>query len=214
MSGAGSRRVGCWSAVDAALPVAIGGAVQTTAATTAAGLSTANAKTKAKKMRSARARSALPTGPISPLLVRKIFKFWSQLANPPAVVEAADEAGVALVASHIEKLFLGDQRAQSSEVGVGVVAHDPADDAGELAPLSLGQGLAVARDRDQQGGGRAGDRLGEDLLRLRPGDDLAPCADYVRDPISADADYVPAAADGRAFEVSRPCFHCQAHYSS
>src|SRR6266581_3422316 len=129
-----------------------GGAVHTTAVTTAAGLRTANVNTKAKKIRNARGvRGVLPSAPVRSLLVWKIFKFWSQLTNPPAVVEAADEMGVSLVASHIEELF--------------------------------------------------------------PGDDLSPCADDVRDPISPDADYVPAASHGRSLEVSRPCVHCQAHYS-
>src|SRR5689334_20564406 len=102
MSGAGSRRAGCWSSVVAP-PLVTGGAVHTTAVTTAAGLRTANAKTKAKNIRNARVRRAPPTAPDPSLLVRKIFKLWSQLANPPAVVEAADETGVALIASHVEE---------------------------------------------------------------------------------------------------------------
>src|SRR6266567_2740185 len=191
-----------------------GGAVHTTAVTTAAGLRTANVNTKAKKIRNARGvRGVLPSAPVRSLLVWKIFKFWSQLTNPPAVVEAADETGVSLVASHIEELFLGDERAQTGEVRVGAVTHDPADHSGELAPLPLGEGFPVARDRDQQGCGGARDGLGKDLFGLCPGDDLSPCADDVRDPISPDADYVPAASHGRSLEVSRPCVHCQAHYS-
>src|SRR6266851_358823 len=213
MSGAGSRRAGCWSAVVPP-PVVTGGAVHTTAVTTAAGLRTANANTKAKKIRNARGvRRVLPTAPVRSLLVRKIFKLWCQLANPPAIVEAADETGVSLVASHIEELFLGDERAQTRKVRVRAVAHDPADHSCELAPLPLGERFAVARDRYQQGGRGAGDGLGKDLFGLCPSDDLAPGADDVRDPISPDADYVPAASHGRSLEVSRPCVHCQAHYS-
>src|SRR5438105_4042924 len=211
-SGAGSCRAGSMSAVTAP-PVVTGGAVQTTANTTAAGLKTATTKTKAKKMRTMRERRAPATAPRR-LLVRKIFKFRGQLADPSPVVEAANEAGVTLVAGDVQELLLGDERSEAGQVGVCAVAHDPADHTGELAPLALRQGLPIAGDRDQQRGGRTGDCLGEDLFPLRPRDDLAPGADDVRDAISANANNVPAAPYGGSFEVSRPCVHCHVHYSS
>ncbi|TMD10994.1 MAG: hypothetical protein E6I96_16595 [Chloroflexi bacterium] len=164
----------------------IGGAVHTTAVTTAAGLM---------------------------ILVRKIFKLGCQLANPSPVVEAADESGVALVASDVQELLLGDQGAEARQVRVGAVAHDPSNHAGELAPLTFGKWLAVAGDRHQERRRGSGDGVREDLFRFRPGDDLASGADDVRDPISPNADDVATTSHGRALEVSRPCVHCQAHYS-
>src|SRR4029077_20949508 len=136
-----------WAAVPLAL---IGGAVQTTANTTAAGLRIANAKIAAKKIRKTRERRAPPRAPFPSLFVRKIFKFWRQLTNPATVVKPADEASIALISGHIEKLLLSYQRSKAGKVGISAVAHDASDDAGELAPLALGEGLAVACDRDQQ----------------------------------------------------------------
>src|SRR6266851_5450457 len=190
------------------------GAVQTTANTTAAGLSTAKAKTAAKKMRKTRERRAPATAPPALLLVRKIFKFRGQLADPSPVVEAANEAGVTLVAGHVQELLLRDERPEPGQIGVSTVAHDPADHAGELVPLTLRQGLSIPGDRDEKGGCGAGDGVGEDLFPLPARDDLAPGADDVRDAISANANNVPAASHSRPLEVARPCVHCQAHYSS
>src|SRR5690348_14886822 len=192
MSGGGSRRAG-WTSCAAEPLALIGGAVQTTANTTAAGLRIANTNIPAKKSRNTRERRAPPTALFPSLFVRKIFKFGGQLTNPSAVVQPADEASIALVSSDIEKLLLCDQRPKAGKVGIRAVAHDAADHAGELAPLALGKGLAVASDRDQQGRGGARDRIREDLLRLRTGNDLAPGADDVRDPVPAYADDVAAA---------------------
>src|SRR5207248_5839739 len=101
-SGAGNRRAGCMSCVAAA-PVLIGGAVHTTAKTTAAGLRMANRKTPARRIRIALVWSAPPNTPAGLLLVRKIFKLRGQLANPSAVVESANEAGITLVPRHIHE---------------------------------------------------------------------------------------------------------------
>src|SRR2546430_7888614 len=138
------------SSVLAAAPVVIGGAVQTTANTTAAGLRTPKRKTAAKKIRNTLVRRAPLNAPAGVLLVRKIFKFRGQLANPSTVVEPADKPRVALVASHVQELLLRDECPQPGQVGICGVAHDPTDDAGELAPLAFGKRLPVARNRDQQ----------------------------------------------------------------
>src|SRR5438034_11777549 len=201
------------SCVVGALRVLMGGAVQTTAATTATGLKTAKTNTAAKKVRTIRVRNAPAIAERRGLLVWKVFKFGGQLAHPPTVVEAADEARVPLVASDVQELLLSDEGAQPGQVGVRAVAHDPADDAGQLTPLAFRKRLSVARDRDQQSRGGAGDGVGEDLFGLGPGDDLAPGADDVRNAVPAHSDDVAARSYGRALEVSRPCFHCQAHYS-
>src|SRR5712691_9065005 len=97
----------------------------------------------AKKMRTARVRKAPASALRRPSLVRKIFKLGGQLANPSAVVETADEARVTLVARDVQELLLRDERSESSEVCVRVVAHDSPNDAGELAPLTLGQRFSV-----------------------------------------------------------------------
>src|SRR5690242_18880420 len=212
MSAGGTSRAGAWSGALAAL-VVTGGAVHTTAPTTAAGLTTATAKTSAKKIRKIRVLRAPPCGPEPRSLVRKIFKLRRQLANPAPVVEPADESGVALVAGDVEELLLRDERAQARKVGVGAVAHDAADHPRELAPLAFGERLPVAGDGHQQRGGGAGDGVGEDLLALRALDDLAARADDVGDTIATHADDVAAASDRGPFEISRPCVHCQAHYS-
>src|SRR5439155_199319 len=153
-SGAGNRRAGCMSCVAAA-PALIGGAVHTTAKTTAAGLRAANKNMAAKKIRNTLVRSAPTRVRIRSLLVRKIFKLGRQLANPSAVVEATDEARITLVACHVQELLLGDEGAQPGQVGVRAVAHDPADDAGQLAAVrELAQGvvqpLAAEVDREHR----------------------------------------------------------------
>src|SRR5713101_5373411 len=107
-----------------------GGDVQTTANTTPTGLATATTKRMAKRIRTARERSTLRE-----LFVREVFKFRGELAHPAPVVQAADEAAVALVASHVQKLFLRDERAEPGEVCVRAVAHDAADDSRQLTPL-------------------------------------------------------------------------------
>src|SRR5207247_2665679 len=124
-------------------------------------------KTQAKKIRTARDFRTRASVARRPSLVGEIFKLRRQLANPPAVVEPADEASVTLVAGDVQELLLGDEGAESRQVGVGVVAHDPPDDAGELAPLALGKRLAVAGDRAQErrGGSRRGVR--QDLFDIR-----------------------------------------------
>src|SRR6266508_3395026 len=189
------------------------GAVQTTPATTAAGMMIAIRKRAANMMWTTRERKAPARAPRRPSLVRKIFKFRGQLAYPSAVVQTADEARVTLIARDVQELLLRDQRAQPREVCVGVVAHDAADDAGELAPLAFREWFAVTGDGDQQRGGRTGDGLGQDFLGLGPRDDLFAGADDVGDPVATHADDVAAAADRRALEISRPCVHRQAHYS-
>src|SRR6266571_2762435 len=211
-SGGGNSRAGSVS-TGAVFSGVTGGAVHTTAATTTAGLTIATMKTKAKKIRTARDRRTPAGVARRPSLVGEIFKLRRQLANPPAVVEPADEARVTLVASDVQELLLGDESAKSRQVGVGVVAHDPADDAGELAPLAFGKRFAVAGDRDQERGGRTGDGVGQDLFALGARDDLPPGADDVGDPVSPHAYDVATAANSGAFEVPRPCVHCQAHYS-
>src|SRR5437762_1641635 len=140
-------------------------------------------------------------------LVRQVFELGCKLAHPAAIVEPPDEATVALVSCHVQKLLLSDQRPKPREVRIGAVAHDPADHPGELAPLALGQRLAVAGDGHQQRCGRARDRVGEQLFGLGACDDLAAGADDVGDPITANADDVAATADSGAFEVARACFH-------
>jgi len=72
------------------------------------------------------------------LLVREIFQLWGELAHPATVVQAPDEATVALVSRHVQKLLLSDQRPKAGKVRICVVAHDPAHDSGEFAPLALG----------------------------------------------------------------------------
>src|SRR2546421_2728414 len=100
-------------------------------------------------MAGVRARSRRASGP---LFVRNVLQLGSQLADPAAVVETADEARVANVAGDIEELFLRDQRSEASEVGIRGVAHDASDDTRELSPLTLAERLAVPGDRDQQSG--------------------------------------------------------------
>src|SRR5882762_9742137 len=176
------------SCVVAAAPMLIGGAVHRTA----------NRKTAARKIRNVLAWRVPPNAAAGFLLVRKIFKFRGQLANPSAVVEPADKAGITLVPRHIQELFLRDERAEPGQVGISAVAHDPTHDPGELAPLAFGKRLPITRDGDQQRRGGPGDRVGQDLLALRPGDDLAPGADDVRDAISPHSDDVSATPDGGA----------------
>src|SRR5439155_289503 len=101
----------------------------------------------------------------------------------------------------------------AGQVRVAPVAQDPSNHAGGLGPLTFGKWLAVAGARHQERRRGSGDGVREDLFRFRPGDDLASGADDVRDPISPNADDVATTSHGRALEVSRPCVHCQAHYS-
>src|SRR6266436_2857090 len=206
-SGAGSKRAG--STFDAAPAgwVTVG-AVHTTANTTAAGLTIASTKTTAEAIRTTRDR----TSDARALLVGKVFKLGGELAYPSTVVETADEATVALVAGDIQELLLGDQRPQPGQIRIGAVAHDPADHARQLAPLSLREGFAIARDRDQEGGRSPRDGLRKQLLRLGADDDLAARADDVGDPVPAHPDDVATAADCRAFEVSGSCFHTATAY--
>src|SRR4029077_10959332 len=114
----------------------------------------------AAKIRSGRVRKR----ETNPLLVREVFQLGRELADPTAVVEPADEAAVALVSCHVQELLLGYQRPKAGEVRIRVVAHDPAHDSRELAPLALRERLAVTGDGDQQGGRRPGDRLGQKLF--------------------------------------------------
>src|ERR1700674_3746477 len=125
-------RAGCVSTAATGLfpTLATGGAVQTTAKTTPAGLTIATTKKTAKSIRTARERTAAPSRLAALLFVREVFKFGGELAHPTAVVEAADEPAVALVPSHVQELLLGDERAQASQVCVRAVAHDAADDSG------------------------------------------------------------------------------------
>src|ERR1700694_5780805 len=95
-----------------------------------------------------------------------------------------------------------------------VAAHAPAAPPGELPPLALGERFPVACDGDQERRGGAGDGVGEDLVGLRADDDLAASADDVGDAITTDADDVAPTTHSGALEISRPCVHCQAHYSS
>src|SRR5260221_640840 len=198
-------RQGCVAAVDTAwlATVVTGGAVHTTANTTPTGLATATTNRMAKRIRTGRKRSQV-------LLVGEVFKFRGELAHPAPVVQAPDEAAVALVPSHVQELLLGDERAEAGEVCVRVVAHDAAYDSRQLTPLAFGQRLAVAGDGHQQRRGGAGDRVRQDLVRLRARDDLAAGADDVGNSIAAHADDVAPTADGGAFEVARTSFHSQA----
>src|SRR5438270_5405766 len=91
-SGGGSSRAGRVS-TGPVTPALIGGAVHTTANTTAAGLTTANRKTAAKKTRNTLERRAPASASRRPLLVRKIFKFRRQLADPSSVIETPNETG-------------------------------------------------------------------------------------------------------------------------
>src|SRR5437868_10114357 len=191
------------SCAAAAAPVLIGGAVHTTAKTTAAGLRMANRKTPARRIRIALVWSAPPNTPAGLLLVRKIFKLRGQLANPSAVVEPADEASITLVPRHIHELFLRDESAEPSQVGISAVAHDPTNDPRQLTPLAFGKGLAVTRDRDQQRRGGPGDGVGQDLLALRPGDDFAASTDAVRVAVSPLDAEVGALLDGGDVGVHR-----------
>src|SRR6202140_954278 len=119
-------RAGCGSAAATGLlpTLATGGAVQTTAKTTPAGLTIAATKKTAKRMRTARERNAA----LSRLLfVREVLELGCKLADPTPVVEAPDETAVALVASHVQELLLRDERAQPGKVCVRAVPHDAAD---------------------------------------------------------------------------------------
>src|SRR4030081_1962192 len=165
----------------------------------------ARTNTTADAMRTGRARTRADTV----LFVGKIFKLWGQLAYPPAIVQAADETTIALIARHIQKLLLRYQRSQPGQVRISAVAHDPTDHPGQLSPLPLRQRFAVSRDRHQQGSSGPGDCVGKELFRLGAGNDLAPGADDVGNPISAHPDDVAPAADSRAFEISGSCFHPQ-----
>src|SRR5436309_6309689 len=176
----------------------MGGTVQTTAPTTAAGLMMTATRRAARITRTGRERS----GARMALLVRQVFELGRELAHPPPVVQAADEPAVPLVPGHIQELLLCDQRPEPGQVRICAVAHDPADDAGELAPLAFGERLAVARDRDEERRRGAGDRIREELFGLRPGDDLAAGADDVGDPVAANADDVATTSDGGALEVT------------
>src|SRR3989442_15217529 len=97
------------SSVLAAAPVVIGGAVQTTANTTAAGLRTPKRKTAAKKIRNTLVRREPLNEPAGILLVRKIFRFRGQLATPSSVVEPEAKPRVALVGGRVEELLLPDE---------------------------------------------------------------------------------------------------------
>src|SRR2546428_7903346 len=99
-SGAGRRRAG--SVTGATGGVLTGGAVHTTAKTTAAGLTMASTKTVAEAIRTARDRTSDPRA----LLVGKVFKLGGELTHPSTVVETADEATVALVARDVQELLL------------------------------------------------------------------------------------------------------------
>src|SRR5258708_20693947 len=140
-------RAGCVSAAaTGAFPtLATGGAVQTTAKTTPAGLTTATTNRMAKRIRTGRDRRAAP---IRFLLVREVFEFGGELADPAAVVEAPDEAAVALVARHLQELLLRDERAEPGQVRVRAVPHDAANPPGQLTPLPFRQRPAVTADRD------------------------------------------------------------------
>src|SRR5712664_268581 len=146
------------------------------------------------------------------LLVGKIFQLGSELAHPPPVVQAADEATVTLVSGDVQKLLLGNQRPEPGQVRVGVVAHDATDDPGQLTPLSFRKRLTVAGDRHQESCCGAGDGVRKELFRLGTGDDLAPGADDVGDPVPAHPDDVAPTADSGAFEVPRSCFHTATAY--
>src|ERR1700716_3079286 len=103
-------RTGPVSACVAAsvVPLPNGGAGQTTANTTPAGLMIATTKITAKNMRTGRDRSQ----PASGLFVREVFKLRGQLAHPATIVQAPDKTAITLVASHIQELLLSDERPQ------------------------------------------------------------------------------------------------------
>src|ERR1700694_3855817 len=145
------------------------------------------------------------------LLVRYLVQDRGHLADPAAVVEAADEAAVARVAGHVHELLGRDQGPEPGEIAVLGVAHDPTDNPGQLAPLALGERLGVARDGDQEGRCGAGDRVRQHLLGLRPSDHLLALLDDQGDPIAPDADDVAAASHGCSFEVARPSIHLRAY---
>src|SRR5579872_4609801 len=82
-SAGGSIRAGCVSAGrSAAVVCCTGGAVQTTAATTATGLRIAITKTVAKKTRTARDLMSPCRAPLAP----EAFKLACQLAHPASVL--------------------------------------------------------------------------------------------------------------------------------
>src|SRR6266567_5517695 len=194
-SGAGSRRAGSVSAGTAACGVVLG-AVHTTANTTAEAMRTGRYRTTAD----------------SALLVGKIFKLGRELTHPPPVVEAANKTTITLVARDVHELLLSYQRPQPGQVRISAVAHDASDHARKLPPLAFGERFSIAGDGHQQRRGGAGDGLGQELFRLGAGDDLAPRADDVGNPVPAHPDDVAPAADSRAFEVSGSCFHAATEY--
>src|SRR5438445_8236542 len=201
-SGTGSRRAGSVS-IGAVAGCATLGVVHTTANTTAAGLTITRVNRIAEAM-----RTGLDlTRPANALLVGKIFKFGGELTHPPPIVQAADEATVALVACDVQELLLGYQRPQPGQVRISAVAHDPADHACKLPPLPFREWFAVAGDRHQERRCGAGDSLGKELVRLGAGNDLPARADDVGDSVPAHPDDVASAADGGSFEVSGSCFH-------
>src|SRR5258708_39755708 len=165
-------RAGCVSAAaTGAFPTLVtGGAVQTTAKTTPAGLTTATTNRMAKRIRTGRDRRAAP---IRFLLVREVFWVGGELADPAAVVGAPGEAAVALVARHVQELLLRDERAKPGEVRLRAVPHDAANNPRQLTPLPFRQRLAVTGDGDQGRRGGAGDRLPEVLVRLGPVEECA-----------------------------------------
>src|SRR4029077_5535493 len=122
------------------------------------------------------------------------------------------EWAVPLVACDVQKLLLSDQRPEPGQVRISAVAHDPADHTRQLAPLSLRERFAIARDRHQEGGSSPRDRVRKQLLGLGASDDLASRADDVGDPVPAHPDDVATTADCRAFEVSGSCFHTATAY--
>src|SRR5260370_27216108 len=107
---------------------------------------------------------------------------------------------------------LGVQSREPGQLRIGPVALAPAAPARQLAPLSLRERFAIARDRDQERGRSPRDCLREQLLRLGADDDLAARADDVGDPVPAHPDDVATTADCRAFEVSGSCFHTATAY--
>src|SRR5437899_4741738 len=206
-SGTGSRRAGSVS-IGAVAGCATLGVVHTTANTTAAGLTITRVNRIAEAM-----RTGLDlTRPANALLVGKIFKFGGELTHPPPIVQAANEATVALIACDVQELLLGYQRPQPGQVRISGVAHDPAYDSRQLAPLPFRRGFAVAGDRHHEGGRRARDGVRKELLRLGAGNDLAARADDVGDPVPAHPDDVASAADSGSFKVSRSCFHAATEY--
>src|SRR5665213_454251 len=203
-SGAGrtlTGPVGAACSADVAGPTY--GVVQTTAKTTPAGLSITSVKSAATTIRIGRDRRR----ETRELFVREVFQLGGQLAHPATIIEAPDEATVTLISCHVEELLLRNQRSKAGKVRIRVVAHDPANNAGELAPLAFRQRLAIAGDGDEQRGSGAGDRVGQKLLSLRPRDDLATGADDVCDPVTPHPDDVAPAPNRGAFEISRSCFH-------